>query len=263
MSKDKVMQESKNTDVTDPKNEHFINIPGMEGVEKDMLLIPRLKLVQKSSEEIMEFDYKPGTLCDSVTKEIVGQAPKAAKDGMSIEVVPILVSSRTRLMFNDFDSGGGLLCKSNDGKHGIGKPGGLCRHCVLKDWVDQETPKCTDYINVFFLIPEYDSPIPLSVSFGRTSIQTGKKLINFIVMKQQSPWNFKFKLYSSFIASEKGDHFVFKITPDGKATEEEKTEALRMYEMLSSISYEVDEDEPTSKTTTEPEDESEDEKPVF
>ena len=233
---------------------HFSNIPGLEGIESDMILIPRLKLVQKSSEEIMEFDMKPGTFCDSVTKEIVGDPPKQAKDGMTIEIIPVFVSNKTRIFFADFNEGGGILCQAKDGKTGIGKPGGACRNCKLKDWIDEESPKCTEYINIFVYIPSHDSPIPLLANFGKTNMAAGRKLVNFLFMKQTSPWKFKFELSTNYVASEKGDHFVMKIKPAGLPKPEEAETAEGFYSMLSKLKYEIDNQEADKVVKTESDD---------
>jgi len=221
----------------------YNQIEGLEGIEQDMLIVPRLKLVQKSSEEIIEFEFKAGTFCNSVTKEQIGTVPeKGVKDGAEVIVIPVKVAARSRILFKDFSDGGGIECISQDGRTGKGTPGGNCFGCSCKDWNGDEPPKCTDFINVFCMVEGYDIPIPLVLNFGKTSMKAGKSLVNLLVMGNQSPWNLKFKLSSTFVTNPSGDYFEMRIKPAGKSSEDQQVAGKGFYDMLNSLEYKIDPD---------------------
>lgn len=217
------------------------SVPGLEGVESDMLTIPRLKLVQSMSDEIMEHDMKAGWLCNSVTKDPIGNNSKKAKDGSDVEIIPLFVAPRSRILFKNIKEGGGILCRSTDGKVGNGIPGGMCRICPKKNFGENsEAPECTDFINVFCTIPGYDSPIPLVVSFAKTNMGVGRQLVNFLVQKQKSPWLFKFRLSTEFVSGDKGDYFEFRLKPNGETNTTQQKTSESLYRMLRDIQYKID-----------------------
>lgn len=223
-------------------------IPGLEGVEQDMLMIPRLKLVQKMSVET-DMGIDPGAIVNSVTKDVVGK-PSKQKDGdvaSTIIIMPIL-NNKTRLLFKQIKEGGGLACRSIDGKIGIGQPGGVCSNCPANQWGDNnEPPDCTELLNVYCVVRDYDSPIPIVVSFGRTSSNAGKQLINFFYMdarrNQVSPWNFAYELKSVKMKNDKGTFYVYQVKPAGKATPEEVEIGAEYYRLIKSVATTIHEDE--------------------
>lgn len=222
-------------------------IPGLEGVTQDLLIIPRLKLVQKNSVEVDDLDYRPGSIVNSVTKDIICE-----KD-QSIEIFP-LVNKANRVYFRKFDDGGGIICQSADGKIGEGDPGGVCKSCPHSKFTkDEENPKksvaprCTDFINVFCHVRGYDFPIPLTASFGRTSKKTGQQLVNYFwadAMKNQiSPWCFSYQLSADLRENDFGKFYVFKVTPSGKAVKAEIEKGLGFYNLIKNVALEIHADE--------------------
>jgi len=225
-------------------------IPGLEGVEQDMLVIPRLKLVQKNSVEV-DTGVKPGSLVNSMTKEVVAECKK---DGAEVVVIPI-VNNRSRIYFRPFSEGGGIICRSFDGKVGQGDPGGDCLLCPHSRWQQNEKgervpPTCSEYLNVFVLVRGYDFPIPLTASFARTSAPAGRQLVNYFYMdsrrNHKSPWNFAYKLKTEPQKNVYGSFYVFRVEPAGKATPEEIEIGRQFYEMIrtaSSLEIHADEEE--------------------
>lgn len=229
-------------------NDEFI--PGLEGVEQDMLIIPRLKLVQKMSVET-DSGVAPGSVVNSMTKDVVAEF---GKDGAKLVIIPI-VNTRSRIRFKPYGEGGGILCRSFDGKIGEGDPGGNCLTCPHSQWTTDEkgqrvAPECSDYLNVFVLVRGYNFPVPLTASFTRTSMTAGRQLINYFYMdarkNRQSPWHFAYELSTEFVKNDKGSYYVFKITPAGKATDEEAETGRMFYEMIRTapaVEIDVDEEE--------------------
>lgn len=212
-------------------------IPGLEGVEQDMLIIPRLKLVQKMSVETDE-GIPAGSIVNSVTKDTIGVLDKSS-NGSKVTIIPIL-NGRSRVLYTPIEEGAGWLCSSPDGKYGTGMPGGECAICPKSQWIRTEkgtkAPECTEYFNIYCLVRDYDSPVPLVASFGRTSAQAGRQLINFFYMAAQrerkSPWNFAYQLSTQFTKNELGAFHVFKVTPAGEAKKEEIEQGEMSYKLL-------------------------------
>lgn len=223
-------------------------IAGLEGVEQDMLIIPRLKLVQKNSVEIDDDLAKPGQIVNSVTKDVIN---KVGKNG-NVTIIPIK-NTRTRILFKPFNEGGGLLCQSFDGVEGTGDPGGDCSKCPMNQWETnpktkkQESPKCTELLNIFCLVRGYDFPIPLTASFGRTSMGAGKQLVNFFwadaQKAQKSPWNFAYELSTQSTENEFGKFYIFKVTPGGMAKAPEIKQGEVFYRLITETQVQIHEDE--------------------
>lgn len=218
----------------------YTEIEGLEGIEQDMLVIPRLKLVQGLSEEVTENDVKPGSICNSVTKEVVSSIPKTAKEGASLNIIPVMVSKKTRMLFKDIEEGGGILCQSIGGKIGEGDPGGNCFECVKSKWNNGEAPECIEFYNVFCLIEGVNYPVPFVASFGKLNLKAGRQLINFLVSKQDVPWKFKYTLSSVFTENDKGKFYVFKVSPAGKSSNKEIELGKEMYDLIKTAETVID-----------------------
>lgn len=224
------------------KDTAWSGIEGFEGLESDMLQIPRIKLLQALSPEVLEHGLTAGSFCNSVTSELIGNANKG-KEGTSLIVTPIMIAPRSRILFRDLKDGAGVLCKSVDGKYGIGEPGGHCRNCKFSQWTDKEPPECIELLNIFVTIDGSDLPIPLVLSFGKTNIKAGKQFINLIALKQQSPWNFKYRLTSKFTEKDEYRYFTLTVFPSGECRFEDKEKYREMYSLLKTVSYQVDYDD--------------------
>jgi len=212
-------------------------IPGLEGIDNEMLIIPRIKLVQGLSVEVSEGICAPGALVNSITKDIL-----AAK-GESLEIVPLMIS-RSRLKFQSMDDGGGLLCRSNDGFEGIGDPGGNCLTCPARNWgADKTPPECTEILNVAVMPLGEFIGTPLILSFGKTSFNVGKMFINMMATKKVSPWFLKYQLSTKFIEDKKGKYFVYKVLPDGDAPADFAEMMETQYKILKTTEYEIHSDE--------------------
>lgn len=224
-------------------------IEGLEGVETDMLIIPRVKLVQKTSIETDIEGISAGFLVNSVTKEKIGNIINDPDSAIktTVKIIPI-VNGKSRLYFKEIEQGGGLLCRSNDGKFGIGEPGGVCANCPMIEWGNnKEAPSCTELINVYVMVEGYDYPMPLVLSFGRSSMSAGRQFINYFFMdskrNKKNPWYFKYELRTKKISNEKGVFFVYDIRPGGLATDEESARGREYYNLMKSVSTTIHEDE--------------------
>lgn len=227
-------------------------IAGMEGIDNEMLIIPRIKLLQALSAEVEEFDLKAGSFVNSVTKEVM------AEKGGSVKIIPLMVK-KSRIYFQDMEEGGGILCMAQDGMNGRGEPGGVCANCPLKDWGDDK-PACTMFID-FAVLPVSDKgelieELPLIVNFGNTGFKTGKTFATMVRAKNQNPWNFTYELKAKYVDSDKGKYYVPQVLPAGKTSPEILEQLAGLYEMMASISYEVHQDDaPQAEAKPQTEDE--------
>lgn len=101
--------------------------------------------------------------------------------GLSVLVVPIFFF-KTQIRFKDFEDGGGILCQAQDGKNGIGDPGGVCLKCKfgpILGWKGEgdkrQAPECTELKNYAVIIIPKDKMPSMEdaaiLSFKTTSIK--------------------------------------------------------------------------------------------
>lgn len=100
---------------------------GFEEFEQGDVKLPRLGLCQALTPQRSDGDpqyidgLKEGDIFNNVTQINYGRSAK---------IVPLLYF-KMRFLFKPMDQGGGILCRSNDCKTGIGEPGGACLICPL------------------------------------------------------------------------------------------------------------------------------------
>jgi hypothetical protein len=98
---------------------------GFEEVRPSDVKVPRIAVAQAMTPQLNEDDakfistLKRGHFFNTATGEDYGE---------TILFVPLLKFGN-RILFEDIDKGGGLLCRSNDMKQGEGDPGGECAKC--------------------------------------------------------------------------------------------------------------------------------------
>lgn len=201
-----------------------------EGMDREEIIIPRAKLLQGLSPEVVE-DQKerkgvmyPGLIINSLTKEIL---PK--------EFIPIMKFTEW-IRFNprkkedeNFDPAfdpGALIYRTRNAddprvkKEAVFGPNG-------------EAPACTRFMNFLAYFPGLKMPVV--VSFCNTSFKTGKELLNILQYEEGEIYSRKFSLISKEDKNDKGEYFIFKIAPAGKASEEEYKVAERWYADLKPI----------------------------
>lgn len=248
-------------------------IPGLEGFNpEDDLILPQLKLVQGLSKEATDGIAPMGSIVNSVTHDVV----KAVKDkSATVEVIPVQYT-RSRIFFpprsdgakmeissrvknpsdlqKEIESTGGFICRSDNAINGIGlfgqespwNPNGLCKECPMSRWDKNIPPPCTFFRNILVIVRGYDYPVPLAVSFGRTSEPTGKQFVNLLLMKQSSPWNFAYKLSTKFMDSGDRKWYIWDVNPLGKAKDNEIELGQGFYDLIQKSSVKIHEDESES-----------------
>ncbi len=151
---------------------------GFEGVERDDVQMPRIKLLQALSPEVADGDLEAGIMVHSSDPSI--------SFGTEVTFIP-LGFFKSRMWWRDKDEGGGQECVALDGKHARspkgemvdGKPTSDCSKCILKDWNNEakkesdKKPKCTMYMN----FPALVDGVLIALSFEKTKLEAGRNLI--------------------------------------------------------------------------------------
>jgi hypothetical protein len=174
---------------------------GLEVVEREDLIMPRLTLVQKTSPAFDQQLAAIGDIIDNVTNEVI--CPK----GTMLEFIPIVVS-KSRIYFHDYNDGGGIDCRAPDGitalPGGIGKDAGEqptteCARCVFSKWDESGggsgKPQCSNIINILGMLPSRNNAL-YALSFKSTGIKVSKRLLSTIKQTGVDAFALVFGLYA-------------------------------------------------------------------
>ncbi|MBI4708218.1 MAG: hypothetical protein HY761_09910 [Candidatus Omnitrophica bacterium] len=191
-----------------------------EPTEKEDLLIPRAKLLQALSPEVVESpkDFQPGLIINSLTKEVLPE-----------EIVPIFKFTNW-IRFNprkkddpNFDPAfdpGAIIWRSSDPLDSK----------VIKEsefGPNGERPIATKFMNFFCLFPGH--PIPVILSFSSTSFKAGKKLITLAKFAGGDMFSRKYKLIAKHVKNDMGAYYVLDVDPAGMTDESYYKAAESLY----------------------------------
>lgn len=169
---------------------------GTERLTSDDLKTPFLRLSQDKTPAVEQGLMKAGMFYNSVTGKVYGD---------SVTVMPILVG-RGRMMFEEFNKGGAMLCVSHNGvkaeeQNGITedkKPTSDCHSCAYAKW-GEDTPDCNEQGNYLMLVP--GETFPAKLVLQRSSFATHRKLATALQVaanEASAPiWAFKVKLFAN------------------------------------------------------------------
>lgn len=181
-----------------------------EGVEKEDIIIPRVKLLQPLSPEVVEEKTgSAGDIINSLTKEV-----------LSSEFIPVFkFTNWTRFNPRTKDARG------FDAKFA---PGDMIWTCadpldprVVEEgkWDGDLPPLATKFLNFFCMFK--GSPMPLILSFAKTSAKCGKQLLSLAKFAGCDMFGRSYKLGTKMIAGEKGTYYIFTVAPDQASTPEQ------------------------------------------
>jgi len=223
-----------------PKKQATLAVPtapqrGFEcGVDQDDLVIPRAAVMQSTSDElkdralVKEKGLTFGMVINSLTKEPLGE-----------EFIPIFMF-KNWARFNPRDE------KDPNFVPGIAPAGTVW---ISRDPLDPrvqaeskfgangEKPAATTFINFFSYFP--GSPMPVIVSFAKTSYGAGKKLITLARLTGGDLFSKKYRLTTDTESNEKGTYAVLKVQPVGNATTEEHKQCEALWNTFSRKSNEI------------------------
>jgi len=213
---------------------------GMEQVQKEDILLPRIKLLQALSPEVVDLEQKNGTMSNSVTNE---------NYGAELLFIPVL-HWKSRIYFEGIGQAAKILCASQDGLTPTvpSEYAKVCLECLMGKWNDaaktkkDQAPKCNIFYNFIILLPEY-AMTPIALSLGRTKIKIAKKLLStarYIGGGKLDLFALKFKLGVKIESSDSGPFNNFTLINSGFATEKEYNQGKNMYQSMKDLLISVD-----------------------
>ncbi|HRZ15784.1 MAG TPA: hypothetical protein P5110_09780 [Candidatus Omnitrophota bacterium] len=195
------------------------------GVDREDLIIPRAKLIQALSPELTEGleGIKVGSIINSLTKEVLPG-----------EFIPVF-TFKNYIRFNprskddpnfnpDFDPGA-VIWKSTDPLDPKVKE-------EARFGPNGEKPLATTFINFFSYFPGV--PMPIIVSFSKTSYRAGKNLLSLAKFCGGDMFSRRYKLVSQMETNDIATYAVLKVTPAGDAKPEEYAVGERLWKDFAS-----------------------------
>ena len=140
--------------------------------------IPRLVVLEGLSPEVTkEKAGHPGDLYVKSLKQNLGAEP--------FEFVILRRLGRSNLLWRPLKEGGGILCRADDGRTGVGTPGGDCAKCPKSLWTmsdkgERVAPECDENQN-FVVVPramltEPEAAFPYALSGAKARLHEFKNL---------------------------------------------------------------------------------------
>lgn len=207
-----------------------------DGIDKSELTIPRAALMQALSPQISEptltpdgKDIRVGNIINSMTNEILPET-----------FIPIFKFTEW-VRFNPLDSKspdfnkdfepGALIWKTNDPADPRTKE--------AEFGPNGEKPIATKTLNFFSLFVGH--PMPVVVSFSRTSFVAGKKLLSLAAYAGGDMFSRKYKLQTKKVTGE-FTYYVLDVAPSGDVLPEEFKQAESLWETFRLKKIEVHSD---------------------
>ncbi len=194
-----------------------------EPSQQDDLEIPRAKLMQSNSPEVLDnAALRPGVIINSVTQ-----------DSLPVDFLPIFKFTEW-IRFNArgsddhrFDASyrpGELIWRSRDPQDPR----------VISEAVfgpNGERPLATKFLNFFAYFP--GQMMPVIISFSNTSFKAGKKLNSLCQFANGSAiFDRKYSLTTKLKENDKGKFFVYDVNPSGEADAADRKVAALFYEQF-------------------------------
>lgn len=180
-----------------------------EATNPQDLIMPIALLLQDKSPDVLNGEFAPGTIIDSLTKSAL---PK--------EFIPIFKYTfwmrknplnKTDVNFNRDYEAGQIIYKTNDPQDPR----------VLEDskWGENgEQPIATKYLCFFSYFVGH--PVPVVLSFYKTKFKMGQQLLSLTSLLGRDMFERKY-LIESFLDQKEQTFYNYKIAPIGKVTEEQ------------------------------------------
>lgn len=206
---------------------------GLEDIDMADVAQPRIVINQALSPLVVEGKAPVGTMSDNLTSRVLGN---------EIIIQPIKYF-KSRIKWIDRLSGGGIDCRSYDGKNGTAY--GDCVECEFRKWSTEEPPECDEIHNFLcrVFIPDDEAEMLAVVSFSKTSYKSGKMLLSKIsadsTLFSRPMFAKSYKLYTKMVKNDKGVFYIFD-TDGGKLVEKDDfKKGADMYKSFASVSAET------------------------
>jgi len=182
-----------------------------EGTENvsDLTIVPRIKLLQGLSPEVIDDDKKAGDFYHTVAETSMGSA---------LQIVPVFVSQSV-ILWRPRKDGGGILARADDGIHWdrpdqdfevkldtgqkvtwrtgtTVQQGGLTNFGTMNPDDKNSYPAATRMINVIAMFPEHIDLSPAAISLQRSSFKVGQQFVSKLAISKLPSWSRIFDLTS-------------------------------------------------------------------
>lgn len=225
---------------------------GFEGLDEDIVTMPKAKIMQAMSPELEEpdVDFQQGDIVHSLLLE---KLPEYFTP-IAMWISRAMFVPRNDREKKDFFETLGMeeqdtmfVCRSLNGQ--IPEPGGLnygeCRECPYGEFGwdgDVSTPPlCTKTLNVLALFEGQEMPVV--IQFMNTNFKHGKKFASMARYAGGDLFSKKYKISSKQEQNDQGKFFTTPVKPAGKPTDEEKEFAEKLYAQFAGVQIEVEDEE--------------------
>lgn len=243
---------------------------GQTALDASQFIPPRVKVIQKMSQEVDTKLGVAGDFFNVLTQENYGQTFSFLPIQPFMNRV-LLVRDEKRVAIEnalteggvtnadgpkgkgpvfEFAEGGGVLkCRSLNMEKGNGEPGIACAECPLSVWHGADAPLCTEVYNVASLHENGDLII---LQFSRSSAKAGRKLFSMLRLGRpgQPIWDRFYKIETKDQSNSKGTFAVPIVSKTAELPPPELAkDALRWYHELSGLGpIDVTPDDETAET---------------
>lgn len=212
---------------------------GFEEVQQGDMTVPQMRLCQSLTpqRDRSEPKYIEGLLEGEHFNTVTGE-----NYGNLVHIVPLMFF-KNRVYFRDKKEGGGILCRSDDMKTGIGEPGGSCATCPLNQFGSAKGGKgkgkaCTEFYNFPSLVIRDGevSPNDLVVkSFKSSGVPVAKDWLALMRLRGIDMFGGIYDLTSVSKKFQEGTSYLEVVKNAGNVSLEAYQGAKAMYQMFSEM----------------------------
>lgn len=182
----------------------------LDNIQSEDIVFPRMCLMQAMSGLVSAGEAKPGQIVLNI------DGHHYSEPGEAVDFIPLFYW-HSRIMFAPLDSGGGVLCKAENGKLGIGNPGGDCLSCQYKEWASSDSgkqvaPDCNRVHNFAVLCPNESGEHRVSIlPLSKTSFRVGTTLLNRMRVLKGPSYAYCFRLSTAMADGAKYKYWTYSL----------------------------------------------------
>tara|TARA_R110002126_G_scaffold51112_2_gene140251 strand:- start:2456 stop:3274 length:819 start_codon:yes stop_codon:yes gene_type:complete len=240
-----VAKSNPKTNAVSEKVPDFLKDYSGEGTENtsDLVVVPRIKLLQALSPEVSEGDEKAGNYWHTIAEESLGA---------EIRMTPLFIS-KSVVLWRPRKSGGGILARADDAIHwdrpnqefevkldsgktvtwntGASVQASGLQQFGSSDPEDENSkPAATLNINIVSWFPDFPEYSPAIVSLSKASLPVGKKFVSKLGISRLPSWGRVFMMSSTKNDHASGTFHDYKFEAVGVIDQDDAAEMREMYQ---------------------------------
>jgi hypothetical protein len=220
--------------------QHSGSQAGFDEVEHGDMTVPQMRLCQSltpqrhASEPKFIEGLTEGEYFNTVTEQNYSNV---------VQIVP-LTFFKNRIRFRNKDEGGGILCRSDDMRIGVGDPGGPCLTCPYNQFGTAKNGKgkgkaCTEFYNFPAVVLEQDGrldPKNLVVrSFKSSGVPVAKDWLAMMRLRGIDMFGGVYTITSASKKFSEGTSYIEVVKNAGNAKKETYLAAKQLSEMFAEM----------------------------